>query len=499
MNTAPFSILLVDDEPAVVRHLKSLILHCCEQYEVAEVASNGLDALAYVRSHPVDLVITDIKMPVMGGVQLAHALHEKDPQLPVIIVSGYQEFEYVRQVLDTGVIEYLIKPVNITQLRRLFDTLSFQLERRRRERTLQTLMAAINGILPQDTGMRYHLAVHRYADIPSRFTAHEKRDAPVCEREFYILPGRDGHEKIYLAQESTVPRSAFTTQVSNMTEPRKSKASVLLTSVHSVSLGNLRDTTGQLTKALDRLMSPESHLQLFSDQIPPPAEETHDSERSHHFASLLFMSFRREVQESPSHPLIEQWKERKSPMITIESELRHAFLTFFERHSRVLSDGDIEWYLDQIMAEASTWEGLEGSLTRVLEHLIHHEEQDREEPDIPVLFSEICSWIDHQYRHEMSLSEVAGMFRVSNSYLSKLFRRHLDTSFTEYLTLRRIEAAKQIISEHPELPFKDVCVQVGYPDPYYFSRVFKNVEGIPPKEFANRIMEQDTSDQKDKT
>ena len=503
MSTAPFSILLVDDEPAVVRHLKSLILHCCDHYEVAEVASNGRDALSYVRSHPVDLVITDIKMPLMSGVQLAQNLHEKDPQLPVVIVSGYQEFEYVRQVLDTGVVDYLIKPVNRNQLRKLFDTLSPQVEKRRRRRTAEMLLAGISGIGIQgeheQDRTRFHLAIYRFAGIPSRFTPREKREPYVCQGDLYLLAGRDERERIFLAEQSVISRSPFSEQVTGLIEGETSGASVLITSAQSVLPEELHDTTVRLFKAVDTLMRPDSHIRLASDSIPPETVEVHDSEHAHHLASLLFLSVREEDREHTFGPLIEQWKGRKSSMITIEAELRSALQTFCERHQHILSDGGIEWYLDQIMADASRWESLETSLSRVSEHLRHQEKEEEQNPGTPVLFQEICSWIDHRYRHEISLSEVAEMFRVSTSYLSKLFRRHLDTSFTEYLTSRRIEAAKQIISHHPELPFKDVCLQVGYGDPFYFSRVFKHVEGIPPKEFANRIMEQETSDQKDKT
>lgn len=313
------------------------------------------------------------------------------------------------------------------------------------------------------------------------------------------MAGRDEREQIFLAEESVMSRPSFSEQVAGMIEGETSGASVLITSAQSALAEELHDTTVRLFRAVDSLMSPDTHLRLLSDAIPPESVEPHDSEHAHHLASLLFLSVREEEREHTFGPLIDRWKERKSKMITIEAELRSALQAFCERHQHLLSDGGIEWHLDQIMADASRWESLETSLSRVSEHLRHLEQEEEQNPGTPVLFQEICSWIDHRYRHEMSLSEVAEMFRVSTSYLSKLFRRHLDTSFTEYLTSRRIEAAKQIISHHPELPFKDVCLQVGYGDPFYFSRVFKQVEGIPPKEFANRIMEQETSDEKDKT
>jgi AraC-like DNA-binding protein len=83
----------------------------------------------------------------------------------------------------------------------------------------------------------------------------------------------------------------------------------------------------------------------------------------------------------------------------------------------------------------------------------------------------------------MSLSEI---FRISSSYLSKLFRQHAGQSLGEFLVAVRIDAAKRLIREAPDMPLKDVAERVGFSDPFYFSRVFKSVAGLPPSEYSRQ-------------
>lgn len=103
-------ILLVEDEPAAGRYLRSVIELHHPDFSVVGIAEDGRDALEQVRRLDPDLVITDVKMPVMDGIEFVAELKKKFSDLPALIVSGYQEFEYARRALDTGVVDYLLKP-----------------------------------------------------------------------------------------------------------------------------------------------------------------------------------------------------------------------------------------------------------------------------------------------------------------------------------------------------------------------------------------------------
>ncbi len=106
-----YKALVVDDEKIGRDGIKFLMKKYNDQIEVAE-AINGRVALEHIRSNQVDILITDIKMPIMGGMELIREVYKDFPHLKIIILSGYGEFEYAQNALKMGVCEYLLKPVS---------------------------------------------------------------------------------------------------------------------------------------------------------------------------------------------------------------------------------------------------------------------------------------------------------------------------------------------------------------------------------------------------
>lgn len=106
-----YKLLVVDDEKIGRDGIKFLLKKYSDEVEVAE-AVNGRVALEHIRSNPVDILITDIKMPIMGGMELIREVYSDYPNLKIIILSGYGEFEYAQNALKMGVCEYLLKPIS---------------------------------------------------------------------------------------------------------------------------------------------------------------------------------------------------------------------------------------------------------------------------------------------------------------------------------------------------------------------------------------------------
>ena len=113
------NILIADDEEAVrlsIRYLANLnALGIRNIYE----ASDGKEALDIIRSNPIDIVLTDISMPVSDGIELMRILHNEFPAIKIIVISGYQNFDYARESLRNGAMDYLLKPINPDQLNAL--------------------------------------------------------------------------------------------------------------------------------------------------------------------------------------------------------------------------------------------------------------------------------------------------------------------------------------------------------------------------------------------
>lgn len=112
-----YSLIIVDDEAITQMAVSGFVQRSQLRFSVDGIFSNGVDALKYIQTHPVNVVITDIRMPRMDGLELARQIYETYPGITVIIISGYGEFEYARKAICYGVANYLLKPLDFEELR----------------------------------------------------------------------------------------------------------------------------------------------------------------------------------------------------------------------------------------------------------------------------------------------------------------------------------------------------------------------------------------------
>jgi two-component system response regulator YesN len=122
--------IIVDDETMIKKSLK-VIIERTALFEVKEAFSNGRDALAYMQANAVDLLITDIRMPLMDGLNLISALREAGNDTDVIILTGYGEFEYAQKAIRYGVTDYLLKPIVPEQLQQMLEKIALKQNRQK--------------------------------------------------------------------------------------------------------------------------------------------------------------------------------------------------------------------------------------------------------------------------------------------------------------------------------------------------------------------------------
>ena len=110
-------ILIVDDEPIIRQSLAQLITQTDKRCEIVGTAQNGQEALQLLPQLQPDVIFTDIRMPGMSGLELAQHISQSAPEIQIVILSGYAEFEYARSAIDSGVVSYLLKPTKIQELK----------------------------------------------------------------------------------------------------------------------------------------------------------------------------------------------------------------------------------------------------------------------------------------------------------------------------------------------------------------------------------------------
>lgn len=111
-----YKVLLVEDETVIRQGLRELIVQAAPQFEVTGEASSGVEALDFLRCEVPDVLITDIRMREMDGLTLVSKARDMYPELLMIIISGYGEFEYARRAMEYGVLNYLLKPIERHEL-----------------------------------------------------------------------------------------------------------------------------------------------------------------------------------------------------------------------------------------------------------------------------------------------------------------------------------------------------------------------------------------------
>jgi two-component system, response regulator YesN len=484
-----FEVLVVDDEPAVGRYLTSLINTRCEGFSVVVLAGDGRQALDIVRSQAINLVLTDIKMPVMDGLELIGILKQEYPNLPVVIVSGYQEFEYARKALDTGVVDYLIKPVTLARLQKILHSLRPSLQKLAAGRISELLNRIVHradpgDAVPTDLGKLY-VAVYRSHGLPPRFNRLGFSFKPEYCSRFHRIPGRDCHEQVCIGVQTELSWHEFLDTIDAYIQNDPVESSVLLFSKQAVPLGDLAITLSGMFEDVDRMIIPASRLRHVGEL--PPAQSTAWDPLTAHLLDCVADSHLAEALPSAVASIVARWKDRHLSLLLIEADLRACLQYLARKRNLSLVSSEIERELDAAMADARTYEHLAESATGLFTSILSPDRKREGCADVPVLFAEIRAWMTEHFDQAVSLSSAARQFRVSPSYVGKLFRKYADTSFGDMLTARRIETAKMLIEQAPDMPFKDIAERVGFQDPFYFSRVFKNFEGIPPREYAVKL------------
>lgn len=196
-----YRVLVVDDEPLAQKSVCSIIDKRSKNYRVVDTAENGQEALEKARNLVPDLIICDIKMPLMSGVELSSVIREELPEICFIIISGYQDFEFARSAIRSGVTDYLLKPIVPAELLKTLiytETKISEIHYRERNRILRALgngesvdMAKLERYMPDE---EYYGAIIRTNGLPRRFSMDRRREIYSDIYENYMIFGRD--EKI---------------------------------------------------------------------------------------------------------------------------------------------------------------------------------------------------------------------------------------------------------------------------------------------------------------
>jgi len=526
------SVFIADDDKIIRQGLR-LIVESWAQGEVVGEAADGETALEFIAINKIDLLITDIKMPVMNGIELIHRTNALNTAIKIIVLSGFDEYQYVRSALKNGAVDYLLKPIQKKAFTELLERIREDIDA---ENALQQNQKQIQVLIQESSSLikeRFLLELIKGNDI----SAYENRlSGPIwddCVPKLIVVIHVDQHylfnnlnfqelvfKKIALLMESTNEINCIATlenarfvllmscQIINSGNVHASMQGVLLSLLESLkSVNPFTFTAGvseafyqiesahiafqQSVSALNRMFFEGTNkiINYFPD---PPFRETinkkiiDDSLKDIVDAVELGDSHKTSV---VIHKLFEQFdksrvchkKIRNSCMNLVQGIYRAS--TDFEEIS-MMHDVKNGGFLQKIF-ELDTFEELRGFMADTIYNVTQKLNILKQEKSSKVI--EIAKkYILNNYNQEISLKSVADHVYLNPSYFSILFKNETGSNFINFLIDVRIQHAKKLLA-NSGITIAEVGRMVGYEEHVSFGRAFKKTVGVSPAEYRKII------------
>lgn len=497
-----WNVVLADDEYFIRQRIKKIIPWDELNLSFAGEAENGQEVLSLLKTTKVDILLLDIKMPKLTGIDVAQYMNHHYPHTKIAILSGYNDFEYARTALRYGVVDYLLKPVNQEDLVKTLQTCIDQLEQeqerdthfeqlKKYERTMD-LGKVLNGTIefaqlavnyPEFSAFSHSAFISAYfhengsqllATLSSRLNKNEVFHVTYQESD-----------KVYIIQVFW-PETAADTRL----------AELLQRFLHGTNdtflyLGRSFPITADW-KLYHKGISARTMRRYFYSL---PALLTEGPAEQHDTAELNFHTIRETVTmhlnnqseqgfKDYIHELFQTVRENRS-VRTLTLTVSELFLTYALYSSQNQISSELAEDLGRSMLEEeATIDTLEQSVVSYGLSCLSHE---KAQPSEVSTSKKIISYIEEHYQEsDLSVSQIAEILSLNVSYMGSLFKKVNNQSVLQYLTALRMKQAKLLL-EQGDLRVFEVAEQVGYTDVFYFSRRFKKSYGCSPKDYAARF------------
>ncbi|MFP3089993.1 response regulator [Treponema sp. TIM-1] len=486
-----YRIVLVEDEPAAAENIHDIIRLYCPQFEIVADGDNGAAGLALAQVYHPDLLLTDIRMPIMDGLELIVQLHRELPQVKTMILSGYQDFEYARTALQYGAADYLLKPISPQSMTVALNRIIPLLNDAIGQRLLPLVHSLINNEPPDREALKkqfpasdYTAAISRKNGLPGRFRCNMFAQAQCrVEGETIDMYGRDEMENFRLASGASY-FSASVLEAANWLHRDVPGYTTTVVWHEAFPIEELPEIITALYAALDRrlvigktqLIAVGAHHGKQRVNYPPP-----DGELKQRLGYYLKEN-KIELVRSLLVEQLKKWEAQGQTQLYVEETVRSIFDTLRREFKNSAGDEGFEFMIDDAFFYAASYEELRESLLFILEKLLPDPRQRISKVDTPEFFELIREYLNAHGNETVTLQSLCKHFGISQTYMSRLFRKYTSLSFNNYLTSLRIEKAKDYLLEKDTL-IKDAAALAGFTDQFYFSRVFRSVTGQSPSDY----------------
>ncbi|MFD0696635.1 response regulator [Paenibacillus sp. GCM10027628] len=536
-------LFIVEDEPAFREGILTMIDWESEDILITGTASNGRKALEMMEADVPDIVLTDIRMPQMSGLELVEEISKRNWDLIPVLLTGYSEFEYAQQAVKLGVLDYILKPCNPKQVRDAIARAKSKLVgKRSQDRQVDRLERQWNAniqTIKEDRLMKWlrssqphnlenclaeiaeygiwlenkptQVIVFRFDTKELKTLAYRESDLPLIryaasnimvESIGDLFTGN--HELLTLEEQfiliANVPEKMTHNEIQASLERIQRNLAVFLKVSVSIGVGSVtslaeighsyRKANEALTR---RFFHGTSGLFMASEAKEPEPSVEDASKFQENFAD-----FERRIREyiaasnfSDFVVEVEEWLNTfREQDLSIQRIHLHtySFINALMKEIKAVNGDSAKASVEQFEAFAEqvqrqeTFEELSTLLTVVIQKFV---ELRHTKKPLHKTIQYVLSLIEEKYMTNLTLKAIAEEVFISQSHLSTLFRQEMGINFLDYLHQFRIDKAKHLLKNDNGKVYT-IARQVGYYDEAHFVRFFKKWTGMLPSQYKKQ-------------
>ena len=519
-------VMLVDDEIAIRESIRNSFPWEEYGYTLVGEAPDGEMALPIIRDENPDILITDIRMPFMDGMELCRQVKQRMPWIAVVILSGYDDFNYARQAISLGVQEYLLKPITPRELREVLDRISQRLREERLERENADKMRRrissssrfvndrlLSALFEEDVGeiraellaeqlrnVGINISAGSYAVLDISFDGGGENDAAMDV--LYTLSKRSGGG-VRVCTMKHGARALVMGDAEPDTEERAyAFADSVVKGMENAGISGVLVTIGQICAKLSETgasMAAARHIRHLIHRGEADGSmkivgvrELEDRPRKMH--SHDFRPLRDRLQYTSAEDFPRIFGEYLSSLL--ETDANTAVTLDYLRMEALITaaaivrdaGGDPDTVLPLRRYEQEQLSGRKDEDLATVRALLLCALRYRD-ANSPLHSNSAISkaryyMSQHYSDPNLMLQDVAGEVCMSNSRFSTVFSQETGYTFTEYLAMLRMSKAQELLKA-TNLRSSQIAQAVGYSDPHYFSYLFKKRIGMTPSEYRN--------------
>lgn len=473
-----YNVILIDDEPWTLQGINKTFNWSQFDLEVVGMYTHATQALREILIQKPDVVFTDIRMPVISGIEIISAIRENKLDTEIIIISGFGQFDYAQEAIRQGAFDYCLKPLDDNETDKLLERLKVKLDEKQQEKNkkvVEMIMEEPEEILPESFGLP-----HKY---------------PYYQAVVWV---GDGEEVIRGLLKHLEESNYYEIRMSN-------KRYYIINSKRDIS-ENILNQEFNHSVGISRVGGASDIPRLISQAAVALA----DSFISGRKGTYIY----RESQPKKLIPLIVRAaKLLEDNQFADYSQLIIQLPALFNENQFTIEDVDFLWnrvimHLEltypnrfyQSALENNDWQQLEikfENLNHLCQTLLSESQYIYGKPDFneeaesnndDSNFNKLIKFINQHYNEQIKLKDLSQMYYTNKNYACYLFKRNTGLTFSEYLNKIRMNQAKELLVTTSHT-ITEISEQVGYTDYFYFNKLFKKTHGITPSQYRKMPIE----------